>query len=78
MTPSDGTQTMAQQAQSSFDSQRPYERMALQDQVEAAVEDGTTPISRLLRLMFAVDADATANENLRLRLRARIGAPRSV
>ncbi|WP_036302633.1 hypothetical protein [Methylobacterium sp. 77] len=69
---------MAQQAQSSFDSQFSCEQMPLRDQVEAAVQDGTTPISRLLRLMFAVDADATANENLRLRLRARIGAPRIV
>lgn len=69
---------MAQQAQSSFTSEFPGERLPLQDEVEAAVRDGTTPISRLLRLMFAVDADATANENLRLRLRARIGEPRSV
>ncbi len=69
---------MAHQAQSIFDSQLPVERMPLHEQVEAAVQDGTTPISRLLRLMFAVDADATANENLRVRLRARIGEPRSV
>lgn len=50
----------------------------LYDQIDAAVRDRTTPISRLLKLMSALDADATANENLRLRLRARIGAPRIV
>ncbi|NEU13744.1 hypothetical protein G3T14_16620 [Methylobacterium sp. BTF04] len=50
----------------------------LQDQIDAAVQDRTTPISRLLRLMSALDSDKSANENLRLQLRARIGAPLSV
>ena len=71
-------QTMPLQAESSVKYDVPCERLLLQEQVDAAVQDGTTPISRLLRLMSAVDSDATANENLRLRLRARIGAPRSV
>ncbi|KQP31904.1 hypothetical protein ASF49_09805 [Methylobacterium sp. Leaf104] len=46
--------------------------------IDAAVQDRTTPISRLLRLMAALDADTNDNENLRHVLRARIGAPLSV
>lgn len=55
----------------------PCEQTTLQDQIDAAVRDRSTPISRLLRLMSALDADTTANQNLRHQLRARIGAPLS-
>lgn len=48
----------------------------LQQQVAEAIEDRALPISRLLRLMWALDADRSpANQNLRARLRARIGEP---
>ncbi|MBD8907720.1 hypothetical protein [Methylorubrum zatmanii] len=51
---------------------------SLQQQVAEAVEDRALPISRLLRLMWALDADrSAANQNLRAKLRARIGAPLS-
>lgn len=51
---------------------------SLQQQVAEAVEDRALPISRLLRLMWALDADrSAANQNLRAQLRARIGAPLS-
>ena len=66
---------MLQPALSSETTQFPCEQTTLQDQIDAAVRDRSTPISRLLRLMFALDADATANQNLRHQLRDRIGAP---
>ncbi|WP_232631869.1 hypothetical protein [Methylobacterium sp. Leaf118] len=48
----------------------------LHQQVAEAIEDRALPISRLLRLMWALDADRSpANQNLRAQLRARIGAP---
>ena len=53
----------------------------LSERIAQAVDSRTTPISQLLRLMSALDADPSvgANENLRRdlrqRLRARIGAP---
>jgi hypothetical protein len=51
---------------------------SLQQQVAEAIEDRALPISRLLRLMWALDADRNAaNQNLRAQLRARIGAPLS-
>ncbi|HEV7440387.1 MAG TPA: hypothetical protein VGN94_12305 [Methylobacterium sp.] len=62
---------MSQPAQSMF--QTPSK--SLQQQISEAVQNRATPISQLLRLMSALDADATANENLRYQLRARIGAP---
>ncbi|GJE74551.1 hypothetical protein BGCPKDLD_1122 [Methylorubrum suomiense] len=49
---------------------------SLQQQVAEAIEDRALPISRLLRLMWALDAERSpANQNLRARLRARIGEP---
>ncbi|SFK29414.1 hypothetical protein [Methylorubrum salsuginis] len=49
---------------------------SLHQQVTEAIEDRALPISRLLRLMWALDAERSpANQNLRARLRARIGAP---
>ena len=49
---------------------------SLQKQIADAVQDTALPISQLLRLMWALDADQSAvNENLRSQLRARIGAP---
>lgn len=69
---------MPQPAQTNLKSDVSGELPPLQVQIHSAVEDRTTPISRLLRLMSALDADATANENLRHVLRARIGAPLSV
>ena len=49
---------------------------SLQQQVAEAIEDRALPISRLLRLMWALDAEhSPANQNLRARLRARIGEP---
>ncbi|KQT60889.1 hypothetical protein ASG52_16730 [Methylobacterium sp. Leaf456] len=51
---------------------------SLHQQVAEAIEDRAQPISRLLRLMWALDADRNpANQNLRARLRARIGEPLS-
>jgi len=51
---------------------------SLHQQVAEAIEDRAQPISRLLRLMWALDADhSPANQNLRARLRARIGEPLS-
>ena len=48
----------------------------LEQQVSDAVANRTLPISQLLRLMWALDADQTAiNAKLRAQLRARIGAP---
>ncbi|GJE41896.1 hypothetical protein [Methylobacterium soli] len=65
---------MSQPAQSIF--QTPSK--SLQQQISEAVQNRATPISQLLRLMSALDADAgSANENLRHQLRARIGAPLS-
>jgi hypothetical protein len=70
--------TMPQPAQTNLKSECIGEQPPLQVQIQSAVQDRTTPISRLLRLMAALDADASANENLRHVLRARIGAPLSV
>ncbi len=51
---------------------------SLHQQVAEAIEDRAQPISRLLRLMWALDAEhSPANQNLRARLRARIGEPLS-
>ena len=52
----------------------------LHERIAEAVQSRATPISQLLRLMSALDAEGNANENranesLRLQLRARIGAP---
>ncbi|MGU3540860.1 hypothetical protein [Methylobacterium sp. A54F] len=47
----------------------------LHQQIAEAVQNRATPISQLLRLMSALDAEPGANENLRLQLRTRIGAP---
>jgi hypothetical protein len=71
-------QTMPHPAQPCLKSEPRIDQLPLQVQIQSAVQDRTTPISRLLRLMSALDADATANENLRHVLRARIGAPLSV
>lgn len=46
----------------------------LPEQIAEAVESRSTPLSQLLRLMSALDAEG-GNESLRLQLRARIGAP---
>lgn len=60
------------------------ERLAttpLQERIAEAVASRTTPLSQLLRLVFALEAEPVsgANENLkshlRQSLRARIGAP---
>ena len=49
---------------------------SLHEQVSHAVQDTHLPISQLLKLMWALDADQSAvNHNLRDQLRARIGAP---
>lgn len=57
-------------------SSSPCPGKSLQQQVAEAIEDRALPISRLLRLMWALDADhSPANQNLRARLRARIGEP---
>ncbi len=49
---------------------------SLQQQVARRLRIGALPISRLLRLMWALDAERSpANQNLRARLRARIGEP---
>lgn len=49
---------------------------SLHQQVSDALQNDTLPISKLLRLMWALDADQSAiNDTLRARLRARIGAP---
>jgi len=69
---------MPHPAQPCLKSEPRIDQPPLQVQIQSAVQDRTTPISRLLRLMSALDADATANENLRHVLRARIGAPLSV
>lgn len=68
---------MRQMAHSSLTTELHCERTPpLHAQIDAAVQDHTTPISRLLRLMAALDAEATtAKEKLRGQLRARIGAP---
>lgn len=47
---------------------------SLPEQIAEAVASRTTPLSYLLRLMAALQAEG-GNEALRLRLRARIGAP---
>lgn len=49
---------------------------SLHQQVTDALQNQTLPISKLLRLMWALDVDQSAvNDTLRTRLRARIGAP---
>ncbi|MCJ2062121.1 hypothetical protein MKK63_05320 [Methylobacterium sp. J-088] len=47
---------------------------SLPDQIADAVACRSTPLSHLLRLMAALQAEG-GDETLRLRLRARIGAP---
>lgn len=48
----------------------------LQQQVADAMGNHALPISKLLRLMWAIEAETSpAKENLRAQLRARIGAP---
>ena len=69
---------MPQPAQTNLKPECSGEPTPLQAQIQSAVQDRTTPISRLLRLMAALDADTNDNENLRHVLRARIGAPLSV
>ncbi|KQO67218.1 hypothetical protein ASG51_01025 [Methylobacterium sp. Leaf465] len=69
---------MPQPAQTNLKMHPASEPVPLRALIDAAVEDRTTPISRLLRLMAALDADTNDNENLRHVLRARIGAPLSV
>lgn len=46
----------------------------LPEQIAEAVDNRSTPLSQLLRLMSALNAEG-GDEALRLRLRARIGAP---
>lgn len=46
----------------------------LPEQIAEAVDSRSTPLSQLLRLMAALDAEG-GNEALRHRLRTRIGAP---
>ena len=48
---------------------------SLPEQIADAVQNRTTPLSMLLRLMAALDAQGGDDEALRLQLRARIGAP---
>lgn len=49
---------------------------SLQQQVADAMRNDTLPISKLLRLMWALEAESSsATEPLRSQLRARIGAP---
>ena len=48
---------------------------SLPEQIAEAVQSRTTPLSMLLRLMAALDAQGGGNESLRLQLRTRIGAP---
>ncbi|GJE27122.1 hypothetical protein [Methylobacterium organophilum] len=53
-----------------------FSQTSIEEQVAEAVRDRALPISQLLRLMWALDADQNAvNQNLRAQLRARIGAP---
>lgn len=47
---------------------------SLPEQIAEAVRSRATPLSQLLRLMSALDAEG-GDEDLRLQLRARIGAP---
>lgn len=47
---------------------------SLPEQIADAVQSRATPLSMLLRLMAALDAQG-GDEILRLKLRARIGAP---
>jgi hypothetical protein len=47
---------------------------SLSDQIAEAIGSRTTPLSQLLRLMSALEAEG-GDERLRLQLRARIGAP---
>lgn len=54
----------------------PTAERTLQQQVADAVQDSALPISRLLRLMWALDAaQDDVRERLRAQLRQRIGAP---
>lgn len=51
---------------------------ALQQQVADAMGNHALPISKLLRLMWAIEAESSpTKESLRAQLRARIGAPLS-
>ena len=47
---------------------------SLPEQIADAIESRSTPLSQLLRLMAALQAEG-GDERLRYRLRARIGAP---
>lgn len=66
---------MRQTAETSVQDWSPGFDRPLHERIAEAVQSRATPISQLLRLMSALDAEAGANENLRLQLRARIGAP---
>ncbi|GJD67395.1 hypothetical protein [Methylobacterium gnaphalii] len=49
---------------------------SLQQQVAEALRNQALPISKLLRLMWAIEAETSPlSESLRVQLRARIGAP---
>lgn len=66
---------MQQTAETSVQGWSPCIDRPLHERIAEAVQSRATPISQLLRLMSALDAEGGANENLRLQLRARIGAP---
>lgn len=66
---------MHQTAETRVQGWSPCTEKPLPERIAEAVQSRATPISQLLRLMSALDADGSANENLRLQLRARIGAP---
>ncbi|MCJ2008189.1 hypothetical protein MKK70_13330 [Methylobacterium sp. E-041] len=68
---------MRQTAETSVQTWNPCSDRPLHERIAEAVQSRATPISQLLRLMSALDAEGNANENLRLQLRARIGAPLS-
>ena len=66
---------MRQTVETSVQGWSPCIDKPLHERIAEAVQSRATPISQLLRLMSALDAEGGANENLRLQLRARIGAP---
>ncbi|WP_375464604.1 hypothetical protein [uncultured Methylobacterium sp.] len=66
---------MRQTAKTEAEGQGSGSDASLHARIAEAVRNRATPISQLLRLMSALDAEGGANENLRLQLRARIGAP---
>ena len=83
---------MHQTAETSVQTWIPCIDRPLHERIAEAVQSRATPISQLLRLMSALDAEGNAheglangnladenlaNENLRIQLRARIGAPLS-